>query len=183
MSSSGPRHPGRSPATGRSPIRRAYPTASTRSPKRQRFRPAPGRKADLRRQAGGRILRQGQARIQASRDVTADELGAITCAHPLASARLRLQGSAPRRRPCHRRCRHRFRAHRPSHGREDFDAWMPMPASSKPAASPRKIPFTVDDAGFYTADAPVSAPIAPKAAASWTTTARRATPTSASSRR
>ena len=42
----------------------------------------------------------------------------------------------------------------PGHGREDFDAWMDAAPSSKRAASIRAIPFTVDDAGFYTKDAP-----------------------------
>ena len=43
----------------------------------------------------------------------------------------------------------------PGHGREDFDAWMDAaPRSAQRAASTPTIPFTVDDAGFFTKDAP-----------------------------
>jgi isoleucyl-tRNA synthetase len=66
----------------------------------------------------------------------------------------------------------------PSHGREDFEAWT---ANARQICEARgissNIPFPVDDAGFYTTDAPVSASTAQRV--SWTTTARRATPTSA----
>ncbi|MFN3172481.1 MAG: isoleucine--tRNA ligase [Hyphomicrobiales bacterium] len=42
----------------------------------------------------------------------------------------------------------------PSHGREDFEAWMDNQQALKERGIDTDIPFPVDDAGFYTADAP-----------------------------
>ncbi|MEW6632037.1 MAG: class I tRNA ligase family protein, partial [Pseudomonadota bacterium] len=42
----------------------------------------------------------------------------------------------------------------PSHGREDFDAWMDAAADLRARGIDTVIPFTVDDAGFFTKDAP-----------------------------
>jgi isoleucyl-tRNA synthetase len=48
----------------------------------------------------------------------------------------------------------------PSHGREDFDAWMASARVLESRGISTKIPFTVDDAGFYTEDAPGFGPSA-----------------------
>ncbi|MCT7373869.1 isoleucine--tRNA ligase [Chelativorans salis] len=42
----------------------------------------------------------------------------------------------------------------PGHGREDFDAWMDARADLEARGIDTTIPFTVDDAGFFTKDAP-----------------------------
>jgi isoleucyl-tRNA synthetase len=42
----------------------------------------------------------------------------------------------------------------PGHGREDFDAWMDAAPELRQRGIDTAIPFTVDDAGFYTKDAP-----------------------------
>ncbi|MBZ9819032.1 isoleucine--tRNA ligase [Mesorhizobium sp. CA4] len=42
----------------------------------------------------------------------------------------------------------------PGHGREDFDAWMEAAADLRARGVDTAIPFTVDDAGFFTKDAP-----------------------------
>ncbi|MBW9115995.1 isoleucine--tRNA ligase [Rhizobium cauense] len=42
----------------------------------------------------------------------------------------------------------------PSHGREDFDVWMDHTRELEARGVDTKIPFPVDDGGFYTADAP-----------------------------
>ncbi|MEM6381222.1 MAG: isoleucine--tRNA ligase [Pseudomonadota bacterium] len=42
----------------------------------------------------------------------------------------------------------------PSHGREDFEAWMDHAQDLKARGIDTTIPFPVDDAGFYTSDAP-----------------------------
>ncbi|CDZ31525.1 Isoleucine--tRNA ligase [Neorhizobium galegae bv. officinalis] len=42
----------------------------------------------------------------------------------------------------------------PGHGREDFDAWTSVARELEARGISSKIPFTVDDGGFYTADAP-----------------------------
>ncbi|MGV1800303.1 isoleucine--tRNA ligase [Agrobacterium vitis] len=53
----------------------------------------------------------------------------------------------------------------PSHGREDFDAWMSAARALEARGISTKIPFTVDDAGFYTEDAPGFGPSAEGGAA------------------
>ncbi len=42
----------------------------------------------------------------------------------------------------------------PSHGREDFEAWTSNARGLEARGIPTEIPFPVDDAGFYTEDAP-----------------------------
>ena len=42
----------------------------------------------------------------------------------------------------------------PGHGREDFDAWMDAAKDLRARGIDTTIPFTVDDAGFFTKDAP-----------------------------
>ncbi|PSJ61100.1 isoleucine--tRNA ligase [Kumtagia ephedrae] len=42
----------------------------------------------------------------------------------------------------------------PGHGREDFDAWMDAAKDLRARGIDTAIPFTVDDAGFFTKDAP-----------------------------
>lgn len=42
----------------------------------------------------------------------------------------------------------------PGHGREDFDAWMDAAPQLRARGIDTVIPFTVDDAGFFTRDAP-----------------------------
>ncbi|MDZ5700072.1 isoleucine--tRNA ligase [Chelativorans sp. M5D2P16] len=42
----------------------------------------------------------------------------------------------------------------PGHGREDFDAWMDARAKLEARGVDTTIPFTVDDGGFFTKDAP-----------------------------
>src|SRR5690606_16341845 len=42
----------------------------------------------------------------------------------------------------------------PGHGREDFDAWMDAAPELRKLGIETAIPFTVDDAGFFTKDAP-----------------------------
>ncbi|TPM36445.1 isoleucine--tRNA ligase [Mesorhizobium sp. B2-3-5] len=42
----------------------------------------------------------------------------------------------------------------PGHGREDFDAWMDAAPDLRQRGIDTVIPFTVDDAGFFTKDAP-----------------------------
>ena len=53
----------------------------------------------------------------------------------------------------------------PSHGREDFDAWMDAAPELRRRGIDTDIPFTVDDAGFFTRDAPGFGPDRPGGAA------------------
>ncbi|MBX3569917.1 MAG: isoleucine--tRNA ligase [Rhizobiaceae bacterium] len=49
----------------------------------------------------------------------------------------------------------------PGHGREDFDAWMDAAKDLRERGIDTAIPFTVDDAGFFTKDAPGFGPDRP----------------------
>jgi isoleucyl-tRNA synthetase len=49
----------------------------------------------------------------------------------------------------------------PGHGREDFDAWMDAAPELRARGVETAIPFTVDDAGFFTKDAPGFGPDRP----------------------
>jgi isoleucyl-tRNA synthetase len=53
----------------------------------------------------------------------------------------------------------------PGHGREDFDAWMAASKQLREDGIDTAIPFTVDDAGFFTKDAPGFGPDRPGGAA------------------
>jgi isoleucyl-tRNA synthetase len=53
----------------------------------------------------------------------------------------------------------------PGHGREDFDAWMDHARELEGRGIRTEIPFTVDDAGFFTKDAPGFGPDRPGGAA------------------
>ena len=47
----------------------------------------------------------------------------------------------------------------PGHGREDFDAWMEAAPELARRGIDTRLPFTVDDAGFFTRDAPGLGPV------------------------
>jgi isoleucyl-tRNA synthetase len=53
----------------------------------------------------------------------------------------------------------------PGHGREDFDAWIEHTGELRARGIDTRIPFTVDDAGFFTRDAPGFGPDRPGGAA------------------
>ncbi|MAS14253.1 MAG: isoleucine--tRNA ligase [Nitratireductor sp.] len=90
------------------------------------------------------------------RDVSADELGAITCAHPLKGLGGGYEFTVPLLAGDHVTddAGTGFVHTAPSHGREDFDAWMDARAELEARGIDSTIPFPVDDAGFYTKDAP-----------------------------
>jgi isoleucyl-tRNA synthetase len=99
------------------------------------------------------------------RTVTADELSSVTCAHPLAS--LGYDFTVPLLDGDHVTddAGTGFVHTAPGHGREDFDAWMDNARALEARGISARIPFTVDDAGFYTADAPGFGPEAEGGAA------------------
>lgn len=97
--------------------------------------------------------------------VSAGELAAITCAHPLAS--LGYDFKVPMLDGDHVTddAGTGFVHTAPGHGREDFDAWMAQSRELEARGISTKIPFTVDDAGFYTEEAPGFGPSAEGGAA------------------
>jgi len=90
------------------------------------------------------------------RDVSADELGAITCAHPLKGLGGGYEFGVPLIAGDHVTddAGTGFVHTAPGHGREDFEAWMDAARDIEARGISTAIPFTVDDAGFYTKDVP-----------------------------
>ncbi|MHA7884140.1 isoleucine--tRNA ligase, partial [Nitratireductor rhodophyticola] len=90
------------------------------------------------------------------RDVSADELGAITCAHPLKGLGGGYDFTVPLLAGDHVTddAGTGFVHTAPGHGREDFDAWMDAARDLAARGIDPAIPFTVDDAGYFTKDAP-----------------------------
>ena len=90
------------------------------------------------------------------RDISADELGAITCAHPLKGLGGGYTFDVPLLAGDHVTddAGTGFVHTAPSHGREDFEAWTHHVRELEARGIDTKIPFPVDDSGTYTADAP-----------------------------
>jgi isoleucyl-tRNA synthetase len=87
-------------------------------------------------------------------DISADVMGQIVCAHPLASLGYDFQVPLLDGDHVTDDAGTGFVHTAPSHGREDFEIWM---ASGRMLAERKietRIPFTVDDDGFYTKEAP-----------------------------
>ncbi len=97
--------------------------------------------------------------------VKSSELAAITCAHPLAA--LGYTFDVPLLDGDHVTddAGTGFVHTAPSHGREDFEAWMSNVRALEARGIDTKIPFPVDDAGYYTEDAPGFGPSAEGGAA------------------
>ncbi|MBX5236861.1 isoleucine--tRNA ligase [Rhizobium sp. NLR22b] len=99
-----------------------------------------------------------KAKLQYKRlaDVTAADLAGITCAHPLRGLDGGYEFEVPLLEGDHVTddAGTGFVHTAPSHGREDFDVWMAHAREIEARAIETKIPFPVDDGGFYTADAP-----------------------------
>ncbi|HCL64271.1 MAG TPA: isoleucine--tRNA ligase [Rhizobium sp.] len=118
------------------------------------FGPQPGEKLIFAKRLAEDAATKAKLTIKLVRDVTGAELGAITCAHPLKD--LGYTFPVPLLDGDHVTddAGTGFVHTAPSHGREDFDAWMLHARDLEARGIDTKIPFPVDDAGFYTADAP-----------------------------
>ncbi len=90
------------------------------------------------------------------RDVKADELAALTLSHPLKGLGGGYGFTVPMLAGDHVTddAGTGFVHTAPGHGREDFDAWMDAGRDLAARGIDTAIPFTVDDAGFLTRDAP-----------------------------
>jgi isoleucyl-tRNA synthetase len=120
------------------------------------------------------------------RDVAASELEGLVCAHPLKGLGGGYDFAVPLIAGDHVTddAGTGFVHTAPGHGREDFEAWMDAARDLEARGISSAIPFTVDDAGYYTKDAPGFGPDREGGRrASSTTRARRATPTRLSSPR
>jgi isoleucyl-tRNA synthetase len=118
------------------------------------FGPQPGEKLIFATRLADECAAKAKVTLKLVREVTAEELGAITCAHPLAS--LGYDFKVPLLDGDHVTddTGTGFVHTAPGHGADDFEAWMDNARALEARGISSKIPFTVDDAGFYTADAP-----------------------------
>ncbi|MBZ9675044.1 isoleucine--tRNA ligase [Mesorhizobium sp. ES1-1] len=90
------------------------------------------------------------------RNVSAEELGSLTLSHPFKGLGGGYEFDVPMLAGDHVTddAGTGFVHTAPGHGREDFDAWMDAASDLRARGIDPAIPFTVDDAGFLTKDAP-----------------------------
>jgi isoleucyl-tRNA synthetase len=90
------------------------------------------------------------------RTVSNEELGSVTLAHPLKGLGGGYEFPVPMLPGDHVTddAGTGFVHTAPGHGREDFDAWMDAAPELRQRGIETLIPFTVDDAGYFTKDAP-----------------------------
>ncbi|TWD51094.1 isoleucyl-tRNA synthetase [Agrobacterium vitis] len=129
------------------------------------FGPQQGEKLIFAKRLAQDCATKAKVALELRRDVSGEELGAIICAHPLAD--LGYDFKVPLIDGDHVTddAGTGFVHTAPGHGREDFDAWMSAARALEARGISSKIPFTVDDAGFYTEDAPGFGPSAEGGAA------------------
>ena len=118
------------------------------------FGPQPGEKLIFATRLADEAAAKAKLTFKFVRDVAPEELAAITCAHPLKG--LGYTFPVPLLDGDHVTddAGTGFVHTAPSHGREDFDAWTAKARELEARGISSRIPFPVDDAGFYTADAP-----------------------------
>ena len=90
------------------------------------------------------------------RDVKPEELATLVCSHPLKGFGGGYEFPVPLLPGDHVTddAGTGFVHTAPGHGREDFDAWMDAARDLQARGIDTAIPFTVDDAGYFTKDAP-----------------------------
>ncbi|MBO3759031.1 isoleucine--tRNA ligase [Ciceribacter sp. L1K22] len=118
------------------------------------FGPQPGEKLIFAKRLADECAAKAKVTFELVRDIEGDELASITCAHPLAA--LGYDFKVPLLDGDHVTddAGTGFVHTAPGHGREDFDAWMDNARALEARGISSRIPFTVDDAGYYTKDAP-----------------------------
>ncbi|MBB5044842.1 isoleucine--tRNA ligase [Shinella fusca] len=118
------------------------------------FGPQPGEKLIFATRLADEAAAKAKLTFRFVRDVAPEELAAITCAHPLKDLGYTFKVPLLDGDHVTDDAGTGFVHTAPGHGREDFDAWMAEARNLEARGISSKIPFTVDDAGFYTADAP-----------------------------
>ncbi|KGD86150.1 isoleucine--tRNA ligase [Rhizobium sp. YS-1r] len=120
------------------------------------FGPRPGEKLIFADKLAEESFAKAKLQYKRLRDVSADEMAAITCAHPLRGLGGGYDFDVPLLAGDHVTddAGTGFVHTAPSHGREDFEAWMHHIRELEARGIETKIPFPVDDSGTYTTDAP-----------------------------
>jgi isoleucyl-tRNA synthetase len=120
------------------------------------FGPRPGEKLIFADALAEDSAAKAKVTFNRLRTVTADELAAITLSHPLKGLGGGYEYVVPMLAGDHVTddAGTGFVHTAPGHGREDFEAWMDAAPELRKRGIDTAIPFTVDDAGFLTKDAP-----------------------------
>ncbi|WP_337266214.1 isoleucine--tRNA ligase [Oryzifoliimicrobium ureilyticus] len=118
------------------------------------FGPQPGERLVFAKRLAEDCAAKANVTLKLVRDVASSELSDVVCAHPL-----KLLGytfDVPMLDGDHVTddAGTGFVHTAPGHGREDFEIWMANARALEQRGISTKIPFTVDDAGFYTEEAP-----------------------------
>ena len=120
------------------------------------FGPQAGEKLIFADKLAAESFEKAKLEYKRLRDVTAAQLATITCAHPLKGLGGGYDFAVPLLAGDHVTddAGTGFVHTAPGHGREDFDAWMENARDLETRGISSVIPFTVDDAGYFTKDAP-----------------------------
>ena len=120
------------------------------------FGPRPGEKLIFADALAEESFGKAKLQFERLRTVEADELGALTLAHPFKGLGGGYEFAVPMLAGDHVTddAGTGFVHTAPGHGREDFDAWTDAASELRQRGVKTDIPFTVDDAGYFTKDAP-----------------------------
>ncbi|MFC4625915.1 isoleucine--tRNA ligase [Daeguia caeni] len=120
------------------------------------FGPRPGEKLIFADKLAAECFAKAKLEFKRLRTVSAEELAGLTLVHPLKGFGGGYEFTVPLIAGEHVTddAGTGFVHTAPSHGREDFEAWMDHARELEARGIDTAIPFPVDDAGFYTKDAP-----------------------------
>ena len=120
------------------------------------FGPGAGEKLILAGKLADECFAKAKLEYKKIRNVKADELVDMVCTHPFKGFGGGYEFLVPVMEGDHvtDEAGTGFVHTAPGHGREDFDAWMENAQKFESKGISAQIPFTVDDAGYFTDDAP-----------------------------
>jgi isoleucyl-tRNA synthetase len=131
------------------------------------FGPQPGEKLILADALAADAFDRAKVEYRRTWDITTNELYGITCSHPLRDFGGGYAFAVPLLAGDHvtDEAGTGFVHTAPSHGREDFEAWTAAAEELDSRRIDTRIPFTVNDEGYFTKDAPGFGPDRPGGAA------------------
>ncbi|WP_309083860.1 isoleucine--tRNA ligase [Chelativorans sp.] len=131
------------------------------------FGPRPGEKLIFAEKLAEESFAKAKLQYRKVREVAEEELASLLCLHPLRQLGGGYEFPVPLIPGEHVTddAGTGFVHTAPSHGREDFDVWMEHARELAARGIDTAIPFPVDDAGFFTKDAPGFGPDRPGGAA------------------
>lgn len=120
------------------------------------FGPQPGEKLIFADALAEDCATKAKVILNRLHSVSAEQLGSLTLSHPFKGLGGGYEFAVPMLAGDHVTddAGTGFVHTAPGHGREDFDAWMDSAADLRTRGVDTAIPFTVDDGGFFTRDAP-----------------------------